>query len=829
MRIQDLAIIFVIIILPISIVLGAYTQMQISTISLQTEYDMKLIAATGDAIKAFQINTANSSTSNIANSKIRDIEASVSTFKSSIKSVFGLNGYSEEEMNEYIPALVYTMYDGFYIYSKFNNQNYLYETEKNADGEEEYVLYNTQEINGKKVYNDVTVRIPVKYYDSNPSRYENQGERKPLDKNGENIFGLKPYITYSAEYVTDDVDVVITYSLDNYISIKGMVMTNGEKKYWNESGYLIDGIKMYPDGTIKYNGIEIDKKQILKETLPEIGTLGSEGYLKGGEYEYIKYNGTKYYLDENNHRVIYFLNGNLMELKETNNSTTESAYESFKKKIKESDSAYNYYKKAYEFTKLIQNSSLKNLKYSDAKDYVIIDGKDYINEGRTNGDVVKLELWPNDSTKIFDFNSDILNSKPQDNIECEKSNFNQHRLAIIKNKIRTNLAIAISNFNSAYNIEFQMPELSDEDWAKVMNNISMISFVQGIEIGGTTYNGYTIINNSESKEVVREENIFILGNDNFYHRIGDKYLVDGDGNNIKNGDGISYSISMSGRLNLDFNRQMVYNTIDGSSIYYYPLPNYYASYNSVISQNYWDDNYDKTDDIYAYVANSNDNLKKAFYMALGREREGNNGTIDYKKVLVVGYYTNGENRTTNTQNIAKMLNEQEYINANYFCSPIWNDIENYVEREKNNYDLIIINAFGWGVSSAQNEMINNILDTTNLFTIGNDSKGLSIFKDYQNSNPTQTAKIQITELGQKKLGININEEKRDSQSWIRFNDNVNVLYEATYNGNSGYDAIGLARRNNKNWMHSQMDFNMNNANEKELFEKLVYYALNGFD
>ena len=97
--------------------------MQISTISLQTEYDMKLTAATNDAIKAFQINTANSSTSDIANSKIRDIEASVSVFKASIKSVFGMNGYSEDEMNEYIPALVYTMYDGFYIYSKFNNQN----------------------------------------------------------------------------------------------------------------------------------------------------------------------------------------------------------------------------------------------------------------------------------------------------------------------------------------------------------------------------------------------------------------------------------------------------------------------------------------------------------------------------------------------------------------------------------------------------------------------------------------------------------------------------------------------------------------------------------
>jgi len=121
MKIQDLAIIFIIIILPISIVLTTYSQAQIKTINIQTEYDTKLTAATSDAIKAFQINTINSSTSDIANSKIRDIEASVSTFKASLKSVFELNGYSEDEMDEYIPALVYTMYDGFYIYSKYHN------------------------------------------------------------------------------------------------------------------------------------------------------------------------------------------------------------------------------------------------------------------------------------------------------------------------------------------------------------------------------------------------------------------------------------------------------------------------------------------------------------------------------------------------------------------------------------------------------------------------------------------------------------------------------------------------------------------------------------
>ena len=572
MRTQDLAIIFIIIILPISIILGAYTQMQISTISLQTEYDMKLTAATSDAIKAFQINTANSSTSDIANSKIRDIEASVSTFKASIKSVFGMNGYSEDEMNEYIPALVYTMYDGFYIYSKFNNQNYLYQTIKDDDGNENYVL-------------------------------DNNGNKVPIDNNEKNIFGLKPYITYSAEYVKDNTDVVITYSLDNHISIKGIV----DGVYWNESGYLIDGITSVNTNTLQYNGVEIKKGKRLKEYLPAIGTL-PEGY-----YEYIRYNGTKYYLDEHdehNKRIIYFLNGNMMELKPTTQVGTKSGYDSFYEKIGASDSAYNYYLEAFNFSKRVKESSLKNLTYADAQDYVI----------KNNGETEKIKVWSSDTNiKIFDFNSD--NSRPENNIECEKSNFNQHRLAIIKNKIRTNLAIAIANFNSQNSAKFQMPELSEEDWAKVMNNIAMISFVQGIEIGGKTYNGYTIINNSESKEVVREENIYILGADGFYHRIGDKYLIENE-NNIAISSEYGIGAESAGRLNLDFNRQMAYKT-DGSTMYYYPLKDYYASYNSVVNQNYWDKKYDEIDDIYSYVAQSgNDNLKIAFYTALGRERKG---------------------------------------------------------------------------------------------------------------------------------------------------------------------------------------------------------------
>ena len=162
-------------------------------------------------------------------------------------------------------------------------------------------------------------------------------------------------------------------------------------------------------------------------------------------------------------------------------------------------------------------------------------------------------------------------------------------------------------------------ELTEEDWAKAMNNISLISFIQGIDIGGKTYNGYTIINNSESKEVVREENIYILGNDEFYHRIGDKYLL--EANNIGGNSEYNSNVNASGRLNLDFNKQRAY-TEDGSTVYYYPISKYYASYNSIVNQNYWDKDYDNYNDIYAYVATKNVNLRKAFYMALGRERYG---------------------------------------------------------------------------------------------------------------------------------------------------------------------------------------------------------------
>ena len=552
MKIQELGIIFIIIILPMSLILSVYTQFQIETLNLQTQYDSKLTSATYDAIKAFQLNTANSTMSDISNSKIRDIEASVNTFKKSLMSTFGLNGYTDEDLNSFIPALVYTMYDGFYIYTPFENTNYLYNT---TTGE-------------------------------------------PIDNNDEVIYGLRPYVSYSARYIKNDIDVVITYSLDNYISVQGNINGN----YVNDEGYLIDDIEISGDVstdsyTVKYNGIEITQETGLTE------------YVGNNEYPYIKSNGTKYYYnnngtaDTNDDEVFYFLNGQLTTQYKGVNATNY-----YNNVIANNNSAKEYYKNAYEFTNRIRNDyNLDELTFANAELYVQVTKDDETVETK--------KLFEGDNRKIFEKETGI-NAK---NIEYETSNFNQHRLEIIRSTIEQNLSVAIANYNkysgvAGTGIEFQMPELKEDEWDLILNNISLISFVQGLNIGGKTYNGYTIVNNTETKELVNEENIYILGNDNCYHKIGDNYLTESSGNNI-------LTSIPSGRLNLDFKRNILLTQTTSASgyttSYFYPRKED-ASYNSIITQN------DVTtyEDIYIYIDGTNDILKKAFYTALGREREG---------------------------------------------------------------------------------------------------------------------------------------------------------------------------------------------------------------
>ena len=102
-------------------VMSTYIQNQIDAILLQAKYDSNLINATYDAVKAFQLNTVNNKYSGISNSKIRDIEASVNTFYNSLVTSMGEYVQSAEDLQDYTPALLYTLYDGYYIYTSYDN------------------------------------------------------------------------------------------------------------------------------------------------------------------------------------------------------------------------------------------------------------------------------------------------------------------------------------------------------------------------------------------------------------------------------------------------------------------------------------------------------------------------------------------------------------------------------------------------------------------------------------------------------------------------------------------------------------------------------------
>ena len=119
MKLENLIIIFLIIIIPIILIFSYYLGLEADTIRMQTDYDEKLIEATKEAMEAFEINTVewNNEYSSLANNKRRNLTSSINVFTTSLASKLGIGGTSKENILNYVPAIVFTMYDGYYIYS----------------------------------------------------------------------------------------------------------------------------------------------------------------------------------------------------------------------------------------------------------------------------------------------------------------------------------------------------------------------------------------------------------------------------------------------------------------------------------------------------------------------------------------------------------------------------------------------------------------------------------------------------------------------------------------------------------------------------------------
>ena len=115
MKLQGVSVIFALIVLPLILVLTYYIQLQFDTIDEQNKYDVKLLNSTYGDMSAFEINTANEDLSSVSDSLRTIIDASTNIFMNTLSTNLGMSNASKSYVEPYIPALLYTLYDGYYM------------------------------------------------------------------------------------------------------------------------------------------------------------------------------------------------------------------------------------------------------------------------------------------------------------------------------------------------------------------------------------------------------------------------------------------------------------------------------------------------------------------------------------------------------------------------------------------------------------------------------------------------------------------------------------------------------------------------------------------
>lgn len=550
MKLQHLAVIFVLIIIPISLVMTQYIQTQIETIRLQTAYTQSLITATSDALKAFQINSVHNKYSDIGDSKIRDIKASINTFYNSLVASISNNVFSKDDLSDFVPAILFSLYDGYYIYGLNNNEL-------------------------------ATLSLDKNNLTTSPFHYE---------------YTLKPYIYYSCQYrlPKNGSNIIVNYTLDNAITVYG----DFGKGYETRSGYLIDyrKVSIVPNKrkTLLYDDVEIAPED-LKEHLITIEDE-DEGTILERDYPYIVYQNKKVYQDvddagnaimEESRNPIYNSAGQIQYDGNGNiryqivRAPKYFWYDNNKKVYLQSEkpgllkyindngvgfksiSAYEYYTQSAEFSKwLVEESGLAQVTQAHI---VQNDGTvgAYVSGSATNQLYLSVNTDEMSGNTKFIFDS----TKPGNDPLLSTSTFSNHRIAIIRKSIETNLMTAIANYNlqNGNTYEFVMPVIDEINWGKVTSNVSMITFLQGIPISHKYYNNYCVITNTRNEEVINEQSVYVMvrnkdGNYE-YHQPGCKELIDKQ----KNGD----IQSMTAYTDLSFMRQSV-KVSEIQTRYFYP-------------------------------------------------------------------------------------------------------------------------------------------------------------------------------------------------------------------------------------------------------------------
>ena len=578
MKLQGLGIVFAIIILPVIIILSYYIHLSVDTIALQTSYKSKLNDSTYDSMLAFEMNTANENLSSVADSLRSIIEASNSVFFDSLASNFGMSNASKNLFQAYVPAILYTLYDGYYIYAPTKQPEILTYQDwmlseltfdasgniKIGSGDANEITINRDTIessggqpiytpDGRFIYrvkNGITTASPEGYIIGN--RYYTTTLNDNVNYKVDYV--LKSYMPYAARYVhndTDqDIDVTINYTLDNYLNIMGNI--NGV--YYSKTGYLINTALIRDVKITDKDGNNVQDnfgRTINGDYLLSLNEDEAEEICLSGEYRIeltincssgdtftIVSNPRE--LDNDPNNIINTTGAREEEIQRQLNADYEKWHsfsypkktgaDDYLKRIRAEESelanirAVAYYVRNYIFSKWVY----ENLGVIEAKDinndiinstvsqYSSSTGSNYSNKAASIDTL--FQVFNGDKSKIFDEGQD-----PE-----IPSNFLNHKDGVIRNSIQYNLDVAFSSYTDMYsgNLSFQMPVISDSEWERIITNVSVVSFMQGMPCGTKNFNSYSIVNSTNNELTVIPSEMFYIPSDQFSDETSYAHRVD---------------------------------------------------------------------------------------------------------------------------------------------------------------------------------------------------------------------------------------------------------------------------------------------------------------
>ncbi len=225
-------------------------------------------------------------------------------------------------------------------------------------------------------------------------------------------------------------------------------------------------------------------------------------------------------------------------------------------------------------------------------------------------------LKPEDQSKL------IINAN--NDPESATSAFMDEKINVIKNTLEKGYKDAIYKYKGSTAGEFEIPQLTGEDWDKILNNVSVISFMMDVPLNNmNSYNKYVIVNSTTNQKYISSKSIdFIAYNNNrslgFYHKITCKDLING----LKSGT----ITDIKGYATVDFERyKMEYEDNSGITNYaYYYKHREYADYEcevgSIEKVNVAEINNYLDREFPGLNGNVKNQILKSYYTAVGRIR-----------------------------------------------------------------------------------------------------------------------------------------------------------------------------------------------------------------